>query len=118
MQNIPIAFVDAILFEGKDGFSSVHVVEEAFDAMNGFDTKANPNLLPYTTFGDAAGKGGRKFIIHGKPVMSHREKVEGRPNTTFVMKTNDAKAHLSLVPWTPRINEKADFSFSDYTVKQ
>lgn len=118
MENIPVLFVDAILFEGKDGKSSVHVVEEAFEAMNGFDNIANPKLLPYSTFGDAAGKGGRKFIVHGVPVMSHREKVEGRPNTTFVMKTSDAKAHMSNTPWIPRNNEKEDFAFSDYRVQQ
>ena len=115
------SFVHAILKVMENPkYVSVRLIPEAFELVNGFDKIVNPNLLPYTTFGDASGQGGRKFIIHGCPVYAKVRKnpETKRPESEFVMLLEDAQNHLSLTPWVPRTNEKADFAFSDYSVKQ
>ena len=96
-----------IIGESIDGYSRVTVDNEVFNAVRGI----NP-LVAYKGQGDQGGNGVRVFSFNGVELCAQYDKETRK--TMFLMKTEDAKAHLLTLAQERDKAEKLPFNASKF----
>ena len=103
-QNIKLV-VRNIIGEPIDGYVRVTVANEVFNAVRGIKP-----ALAYRGQGDQGGNGVRVFSFEGVELCAQYDKESRK--TMFLMKTEDAKAHLLTLAQERDKAEKLPFNTS------
>lgn len=92
-----------IIGEPINGYVRVSIANELFNLIRGVRPQ-----LPYKGQGDQGGNGVRVFTIGGVELCASYDKTSRK--TMFLMKTEDAKAHLLTVAQERAGEEKLPFN--------
>ena len=103
MKNEIKLVVRNIIGDSIDGYSRVTVSNEVFNAVRGIKP-----TLPYRGQGDLAGKGVRVFSFNGVELCAQYDKDSRK--TMFLMKTDEAEAHLLTIAQERDKAEKLPFN--------
>ena len=96
-----------IIGEPINGYVRVTVANDLFKTIAGF----RPSIA-YTAMGDSGGNGVRIFDIDGVKLFSKYNKETAK--TTFIMKTEDARAKLVTVAQERATEAKLPFNISSF----
>ena len=117
METLPKLVVRNIIGASIDGYSRVTVANDLFAALNQSVRARFSRQTPkfaYKAMGEESGKGIRVFNIDGVELYSHYDTESGK--TFFLMKTEEAEAHLVTLAEQRAGEEKLPFNISKFNL--